>query len=187
MVIAGAGCTDARGRYDDYGDRLPDASTVQIDAPLVSEIPDVTGTFFMAARPPLGETVLLYFEGEFVYTAVTANTGTIHITVQPLDFETFEPVGDPITADPVDVGMDASYTWPLVGTIPARANPVTGTNIQIDANVYGTIIHENFVCGTLDGTAGALPLEGAVFGAQRVTGEEYPAEIHQCADAPPAP
>ncbi len=187
LVSVGAGCTSARDRYDEFDELLVDASNVQIDAPIVSTIPDVTGQFLVVARADLPTDSFFSFIGTLSYTPETANTGSLTMSMQPLDFETFAPVGEALDGAPVAVGADAGFDWPIVGTIPARANSITGSNAPINGVVRGTVITTDFACGDLTGQAGALPLAGTTFGAVRITGETLPAPIFRCEDAPPAP
>jgi hypothetical protein len=184
-LTVGAGCTNPRDRFDDFD--VVDADTTEIDAPLVSTIPDVTGDWLLMAKPPVGKDIFLYFYTTVTYTPVTENTGTITVECQPLNWQTFEPVGDLITGEPEEVGADATFDWDLDGVIPPEANSVTGSNSPINGVVHGTILHADFMCGTLTGTAGALNLQGSLFGARRITGSELPEGIHRCEDAPPAP
>lgn len=184
IVGAGAvGCTNARDEYVDFGDRLPDAGP-GIDAEIVSEIPDISGDFFMVSRANLTEDRFLKFRVTLTYTAVTANTGVLAYSGYCLDVDTDEPVGEPLSADGVEVRADATFDAPLVGTLAAECNSVTGTQIESDGLIHGQIISADFGCGTMSGNAGGLPLDGTTWATQRITGETLPSAIWRCEDAP---
>jgi hypothetical protein len=182
LVLGGAGCTDPRDRFDEFGDRLVDADTRDVDGAIVSELPALGGEWFVRARPDLAEDRFFNFRGTIVFTPVTANTGRLTLVLQPLDHETLEPVGEPIDGEEVDVNADGTFDWPMVGVIPARCNSISGTNANIDAVVHGTAMTDDFHCGGLTGTAGVLDLEGMTYGAPRIDDDddELPAPVHAC-------
>lgn len=186
FALALIGCVDARGEYDDFGDRLPDDEQVQVDAGFVSQLPDVDGEWLLAVHPAgLPEDRILYFRTTLTLEAVTENTGLLDLSAQPLAFEgAMGPVGDAFVASQREVGADASFTAPFVGTLPAEANPVTGSNAAVNAEMQAILRSDNFVCGTLTGQAGALPLEGTTWGAVRITGDTLPTAVIRCDDEP---
>jgi hypothetical protein len=176
-----AGCVDARDEYDDYGDRLIDADPGSIDGE-PSDIPDVTGEFYMVALPAnLGEERFIHFHCTF---AVRGNR--LDWTGQPLDYETREPVGVAFVATDVAVAADASVRLPMVGTLHARANSISGSNAPVNATVVAHLRSADFVCGELTGTAGALTLDGTTFGGVRITGAALPDQVVRCEDEPAA-
>lgn len=119
-----------------------------------------------------------------MYTPVTENTGRLDFVGQPLDHETLEPVGtDSFVASDVMVNSDATYDVPLVGTLPARANPLS-TPVLTNADIHGSIVSADFLCGTVTGTAGNLNLEGSEWSATRITGATLPPQVLRCADGP---
>lgn len=174
------GCVNARDEFDDFGDRIPDAAP-PIDAPIVSTLPDVTGEFYTAARPPLGEDRFFHFRTTIVFTPVTENTGLLDFSAQPLDYETFEPVGEPFVIEDAEVRNDATADLPLVGPLPARANSVTATEVELDAIIHAQLKTVDFLCGTLTGTGGGLPLDGSTFGSVRIPdGGALPPLVANC-------
>lgn len=178
------GCVDARGAYDDFGDRLPDAAGGDVDGSIVSELPDVDGEWLIAVRPNLPEDRIIQFRATLDITAVTENTGTIDVSAQPLTVADRTAVGELLTATDVAVASDASFDAPLTGTLPGPANPVSGTDAEIDAVMVAQIRNADFLCGELTGQAGALPLAGTTWAAVRVTGDTLPAPIFRCEDEP---
>lgn len=184
-ALALVGCVDARGAYDDFGDRLPEEELVDIDAGFVSQLPDVSGEFFLVVHPAgLPEDVVLYFRATMTFTSVTENTGLIDMQAQPLNFMDRSAVGDAFLANEREVGNDAAFTAPFVGTLPAEANPVTQVPAPVNAEMQAILRTENFMCGTLSGQAGSLPLNGTTWGAVRITGDELPAPAYSCDDQP---
>src|SRR5438045_4078770 len=84
-AVALMGCVDARGAYDEYGDRFVDASTQEVDGQVVSALPDANGKWLMAVHPSnLPEDKLILFNGTITMTPVTANTAKLDISAQPL-------------------------------------------------------------------------------------------------------
>ena len=186
FAVVGAGaCTNARDEFVDFGNRVVDASNVEIDGAIVSEQPDVDGEFFMVARPDLPEDRFLRFIVTYDYTPVTANTGRLDYSGVCLDVDTGEPVGDPLTGADLEVRADGSFDGPLVGTLPGECNAVLpGTTIQANGMIHGDLISDDFICGDMSGDAGGLSLVGTTWGSQRITGQELPAPIHRCEDGP---
>jgi hypothetical protein len=178
------GCVDARGAYDQYGDRVLDADTTEIDSQIVSVLPDVDGEWLIGVRPNLPEDRIIQFRASFDLTAVTENTGRIDIEAQPLRVTDQTPVGDAFVANHQDVGSDASFEAPFVGILPAEANPVSGSNAAVDSVLVAQIKSDQFVCGSLTGVAGPLPLDGTTWAAIRITGETLPTPIFRCEDQP---
>lgn len=185
-VVGSGGCTDARDEFVDFGDRVIDASNVDIDGAIVSELPNVDGEFFMVVRPDLPEDRFIKFRITFDYTPLTANTGLMDYNGICLDVDTDEPVGNPpIVATDFEVNSDASYDAPLVGTFNGRCNPIIpGMTVDADGMVQGELRSDDFLCGTMTGSAGGLNLAGTTWAAQRITGDTLPAPIWTCADGP---
>jgi hypothetical protein len=187
-AVAGvAGCVDARGRYDEFAERVVDADTRDIDGALVSTLPDVDGEWYLAIRPDLQEDRIIRFRLTVDLTPITENTGTIDITGQPLAVADASDVGDPLVATDAPVSSDATFDLPLTGLLPAAANPVSGTDANIDAMMQGQLVDADHMCGTLTGTAGALPLEGTTWAAIRVAGADVTMLPNSCAALMPMP
>lgn len=183
LLIACGACVDARDEYVDFGERLPDAAP-PVDAPIVSELPDVTGEFLVRARPNLTEDRFVTFRATVVMTPTSANTALLDWSGQPLDYETLEPVGAPLVEEDVAFGADAMGIIPFVGTIPGRANSISGTQVEADGLLHTTLVTADFFCGTLTGRVGSFPLEGSTFAAVRITGKELPTPLYRCEDGP---
>src|SRR5688500_18512272 len=94
-VVGVGGCTNARDEFVDFGDRLIDASTVEIDGAIVSELPAVDGEFYMVMRPDLAEDRSFRFRITYDITPITENTALMDYVGICLDVDTNEPVGNP--------------------------------------------------------------------------------------------
>jgi len=186
LVVLAVGCVDAKGAYDEYGSRVTDANDTVVDGEVVSELPNPNGGHWLiAVRPNLPEDRIIRFDGTFNLTPVTANTGKIDISAQPLTVADATPVGDAFVATDADVASDASFTAPFAGTLPAAANPVSGSNAVVDAQLLAQLKSDDFLCGTVTGTAGPLPLDGTTWAAIRITdGDPLPTPIFRCEDQP---
>lgn len=181
------GCVDARGAYDEFGNRLPDADEGGVDGEEVEELPAVTGTWLLAVRPNLPEDRIIQFTAtlDLSVDSATPNIGVIDIEAQPLTVADRTPVGDLFAAFDQPVASDATFTAPFVGVLPGEANPVSGSNANVDAELAAHLVDANFVCGTLSGNAGALPLDGTTWAAIRIPeGGALPDPIFRCADQP---
>lgn len=178
------GCVDARGAYDEFGDRLVDASSTDVDGAIVSELPNVDGDWLIAVRPNLPEDRIIQFRATFDITAVTENTGTIDLSAQPLTVADRTAVGEAFVASDIAVASDATFDAPLDGLLPGEANPVSGSDAAVDAVMVSQIRSADFLCGELTGQAGALPLAGTTWAAIRVNGNNLPEPIFRCEDEP---
>lgn len=184
-IVGSTGCVDANSAYDDYASRLIDADVRVYDGAIVSELPDVNGDFLMTVRPDLAEKRLLFLRIAATFQPVTANTGLLGYRARFLDLTTMEPIGEEFVADDIEVGTDASFDDGVMeGILPAAANSITGSNAPVDGLLIGTLINDDFVCGTLAGTAGGLALDGTIYAWVRITGSELPPPVWRCEDQP---
>jgi hypothetical protein len=189
LCLGVAGCVDAKGSFDDFSARIVDGNTSQPDRPNFTTIPDVTGEFLLAARPNLPEDRILEFIADFTMTANADGTATLTWTTTALTTADHTPSNQasPMTATDIQVRLDGTFDAPMQGVLPGDANPVIpGTSANLDAIVHGEIDSEDFVCGTLTGTAGSLTLDGSTFAAQRITpgttDGSLPDAIFKCPD-----
>ena len=174
VVTCGAACTEAANPTDDV-----DAGPEEADGAVFAELPDMSGEWLVRARADLDGDFFFNFRGTIVFTRVTDNTAELDLVLQPLDFETLEPVGDPIVGSTVEIRSDGSFDWPMVGVIPDRCNSITQADVDIDSVVHGTIRDADFQCGGLTGQAGVLALDGMTYGGVRIV-DTLPAPLHAC-------
>jgi len=180
------GCVDAREAYDDFGSRLVDGGSGDVDGEVVSSLPDIDGDdWFIVVHPVTVDDRVIQFRATFDLTAVTENTGKVDVSAQPLTVADQTAVGDAFVASDQPVESDASFTAPFEGILPAAANSISGADAPVDSQLHAEIRSDQFICGTLTGQAGALPLEGTTWAAVRVTGDTLPAPtIWSCAQQP---
>jgi hypothetical protein len=189
LALAGSlalvGCVDARGAFDEYGDRVVDGGNTDVDGEIVSALPNVDGEWLIAVRPFLPEDRIIQFRATLDLTPITENTGKIDITAQPLDFTALTPVGEAFVATDRPVASDASFEAPFLGVLPGAANPVSQSDADVDATLVAQLKSDQFLCGSLEGQAGPLPLdERTTWAAIRITGDTLPAPIFRCEDQP---
>jgi hypothetical protein len=193
------GCVDARGQFDDFSARVVDAAP-QIDAPPIDQLPDATGQYLMGLLT-LGKTTR--FIADITLTKHDDGmTGDIVVTMRSLTIESgqltnADPVtgvcpppqgGDPIPSCPVDATGAFNPHFALV--LPAAANPITHSTINLLADQHGQLRSNDFFCGTVTGTVveTGTPLDGTTFGAIRIPegtlGDALPEVIVDCDHEP---
>jgi hypothetical protein len=178
------GCVDARGSYDEFGDRLVDAGNGDVDGDEVDVLPNVDGEWRLVVHPVnLPEDKLLFFDVTFDLTTVTANTGKLEMIAQPLNYQTLVAVGDAFEARDRNVKSDATFDAPFIGQLPGEANSVTQATVNVDAELTAVLKSDDFVCGMLSGQAGVLPLDGTTWAAVRVDAATD-THIFRCEDQP---
>jgi hypothetical protein len=107
------------------------------------------------------------FEGDLYWYAIA------------LSVEDLDEVGFAITgSSPVD-GAGA-FSAAFDGMLPAAANPVTNTDLALDAVKHGTIVAPDFLCGTFTGSAGGLNLAGTTWAAVPIVDGELPEPVWAC-------
>ncbi len=162
----------------------PDAADAPIDATPIA-VADIDGTWLIGLNPSVAP-------GSYVQLAVDWNLtttgigGTLDGTYQPLrtygiatDSLERVPVGAPIAVNAVQVTDVATFRVHLVGTLPGPANPINGTEYQMDMVLVGRIGSPALVCGSVEGNLGPLNVAGSTMGAARA-GAPLPAPIVAC-------
>jgi hypothetical protein len=177
VSLVAMGCVDARGEYNNFNDRLVDASGTGVDAPVVSELPDVNGQWLVKAKPPVEGEFYFYFTTTITFTPVTANTGRLAWQPQPHDYETFENVGELLDAQEGDVDATASVELGMTGVLPGRANSLTGATVNLNGSLMAHLMSTDFICGEITGVAGTFPLQGSTFAAARYPGGDLVADF----------
>jgi hypothetical protein len=110
--------------------------------------------------------------------------GPVNLTVQPLDAsDGTTPVGSPASGGPFEVTppLQFVFTFPSI-TIPAEANPISGTEIVGSVSLTGSK-PDQIICGTATGDLTEpfpLSLEGSTFTLQPITGTTYPSPVLDC-------
>ncbi len=176
------GCTNPRSGLDDFSNRVVDANTDHPDAPMLLDIPDVTGEFLWAMDPSPQPGSIFYYQATLTLTKGTDST-TLMISLQPLNFMTFAQVGDPSVPDPnpVEVSqLTGEFTAPVTGDVPGPANSIAGIPITASTTFDGVIRTKDFICGDMNGAVIApinIDLNGSSFGAVRIPDGMGPADV----------
>jgi hypothetical protein len=189
MTLALAGCTDPRGRYDDYASMFhtPDAGPM-LDSPMTGGLADITGTFLLAITTPIALPPLQTLD-----TLVLDQTSTppkVNLHIQYLSDADRTPIAEGQTDyNNLDVDPTTGVFTVNVGdlVIPKAATSIG--SITVNGVVITSTIHSaDFFCGTLTGNALGTDLTGSTFGAVRVqvgqTGSALPSPALSCADEP---
>lgn len=197
VVVAGlgtGGCVDAKGRFDDYDNRVGTTDASTIDGP-EGMIADINGTFLFATDPAFIPGDDPAYEVQFIATWTltrTANGATLSGTFMPLRTIMSMPdrhdVPPAITASTADVALDGTFTQNVNGTLPGDANPVSGTSQPLMGMAMGTIVSADLVCGNLGGSVAGIDLTGSTFAAIRVTNlapAQLPAPVAHCPGSQP--
>ncbi|HET6611587.1 MAG TPA: hypothetical protein VFG83_06350 [Kofleriaceae bacterium] len=196
------GCVDPKARFDDFDDRVIDAPPkIEIDAPVVAEIPDVNGRFLLGLKTNLSDESF-----QFVAQVTLDEADGISMVLTPLDVDMRMPVGMMITAPPAAVSNTAQFDSaigsvanpdepcadpedPGLARIPGDANPVSGSDLNVVAVAHGTIRSQDLFCGTVTGKAANLSCLdlgdlNATFAAIRLTddamGSSLPPPLGEC-------
>ncbi len=192
----GVACVDPEGKLDDFSERVIDAGEDEdVDAAAVDDIPDATGTYLAAFIPSLLPSETVQFLAE-VEVEDDGEDPTLSISMQPLDTDTREPVGDEASAEDVSIdgaarfsavlaefppdseGCDPEPDNPVV--IPADASPV-GSELALTVTLSGAIVTDELLCGDVEavefGTLGCEDLDGSTFGMIRVDDDVDPADL----------
>jgi hypothetical protein len=186
-LLIGLGCTnDPKDNLIDYVER----TEAQRDTVLELEegtVVDVSGTFYFTISAVIAKALPLQFIAttEFVETDTG---GTLDITLQPLSLDIQqtetprEMVGDPIVLPTIEVDDVGGFEVDL-GTVflVGAANPISGSDIEAELWLKGTIISEDLICGGVKGDIvqpikAPLDYGNSSFAAKRLADdEEYPA------------
>ncbi|HUQ03515.1 MAG TPA: hypothetical protein VM261_13530 [Kofleriaceae bacterium] len=189
-VGAAAGCVDARGKFDQFADRVgfDDASTVDRAG---GSIHDISGTFLFSVRAGFETTNDPAYYIQFILRSeltITGDTAVFNGGVTPLCVVStctngrteFPPA---LMATDVPVASDGTFSTTFSGTVPGQANPFSGTQQAITTVAAGTIMSADFYCGDVTGSAAGLNLQGSTFAAIRITDTtpaNLPAPIAAC-------
>ncbi|MBL9101675.1 MAG: hypothetical protein JNL82_12000 [Myxococcales bacterium] len=124
---------------------------------------------------------------QFLATVDASGVPTLAIEFQPLTLDIGkvstprQPFGDTLNHETF---VEGDFTFQIdFGSVmlPGQTNPITGSDITADLFMSGTIISQDFVCGTISGDVTAplmASVDGSTFAAVRVDGPgDLPAEV----------
>ncbi len=190
--LALAGCTDAAGRFDEFGQRITDAAPPEPDAPPVADLPDINGYFLMAiAVVFLPEKPILFYT-EIEMTKNDDGTGVATFSATPLTVAEHTQIGDALVAQDVPISNAGEASANFVGWIEGAANPISGQPIELDCTIHIVIEDEDFYCGDVTGSVTRptpLDVEGSTVGGIRIeegtTGADLPEAVGNCPEDNP--
>jgi hypothetical protein len=189
-VGTAAGCVDARGKFDEFGDRVgvDDGSTIDRTG---GAIHDISGTSLFSVRAGFETTNDPAYYIQFILRSeltITGDTAVFNGGVTPLCVVStctsgrteFPPA---LMANNVPVAADGTFSTTFSGVVPGQANPFSGTQQAITTVAAGTIMSPDFYCGDVTGSAAGLDLQGSTFAAIRITDTtpaSLPAPVAAC-------
>ena len=175
LAMALGACVDPAKRFDEFNERVLDASANHIDGS--GGLFEIDGEFLLALVPAFAPNNSL----RFVVTSditVDGTSGSLTLSFQPLAVEHCDAgnggneVGDPLTGDPTEVNQDGGFVLSHDNAMVVdTANDVTCTPIRADLVLTGQIRSADMFCGDLTGHVyEPLPneLDGSTFGAIRI-------------------
>jgi hypothetical protein len=181
------GCVDARGQFDEFGARVTDAAP-QIDSQGIEELPESSGQYLLSL---LTLTKTTRFIADVDLTKNSDGTGVIGVELRSLTIKTGQLTEIAATvATGNAVGINGAFDAHFEFVLPADANPITNSRLNLIADMHGQLRTSDFFCGTVTGTVveTGTPLDGTTFGAVRVPegtlGDALPPAIISCDDEP---
>ena len=191
LLASTLSCVDARGRLDEFANRVIDAgATTMIDAPAVAEVADISGQFLLTLDPvPISPGKYIRYIADVTMTQANGDI-SMDLELRALDFQTLELVEPvmPETFQDVAVNPDTGeIELALEGTrIPGAANAaVPGVEVTVTGTMRATIQSADLWCGTVSGQTNlGTSLEGTTMGAIRIEpgtlGTDLPDPVPAC-------
>lgn len=190
VAALGLGCDtpDTQGRFDEFaGNTVDDRKTpdtgMDVEEPMGSRV-DFSGTYFMAVEVAgVGVGRPLYLQADVV---VDLEANTIDMTLQPLKTDVDAangevradprtPTGDALSFPGIEFLEDGTFVADLGHVeVDGMANPLTGSFIEADMVLHGTVASTEVFCGSVSGAVTVpadIPLAGSTFGV--VKGTEF--------------
>lgn len=176
MTLAAAlgACVDPEGKFDEFNQRVVDATTNQIDGS--GGLFEIDGEFLLSIGPSIAPNSTLRFAVTSDIT-IDGTAGTLSLSFQPLASENCDEgnggneVGEVIEASDLPVDEGGAFNLTTEGVALSRlANDVTCSDIVADLVLDGLVKSEDMFCGDVSGrvvTTGSN-LEGSTFGAIRI-------------------
>ncbi|HSO00070.1 MAG TPA: hypothetical protein VLS89_17375 [Candidatus Nanopelagicales bacterium] len=189
LFVAGAaltGCADPEDELNDFVERRDQISTTGTTTTTdtggctVPAAGAIDGDYLLALSATLNPAKPILFLAQVTTSAMGDGLG-FSMNLQALTAaDRSTPVGAATDVGPFQVNADGSFVADLPPlTVPNTANPITGSEIQADATMTGSLCDPaEFICGTVTGTAIAsitLNLDGSTFTMEKVpTPGAYP-------------
>jgi hypothetical protein len=155
--------------------------------PMGSEVFDVTGSHLLTVSPVIWPSNPMSFRAD-----VLVNGSSIDLSLQPLAFETKEPIGDPWELGGLPIEADGSFVADFgARDLPIETYPIVDIEGSIDIESFiltGKTTSTDGLCGGLGGyaqfltqsAADRISLDGSSFGAVRIEGATLPEPVFSC-------
>ena len=180
---------------DVHFDRAPSTCVTPVEAgpcqppplPESTEVFDVTGSHLLSVSPGIWPSRWLSFRAD-----VSMNTSNLDLSLQPLDIETKEPVGDPWELTGVAIEADGSFMADFgKRDLPWQAYPIVDAPVDFPLESFvltGKTTSTDSFCGAMGGYAQFLTpspadrinMDGSSFGAVRIEGDTLPEAVAHC-------
>ncbi len=182
VALALGACSPDPGKsYDDFLDRIPDAS-IPPDAPVLAQIPDITGRFLIGMAGSPQPNSPFHFIAVNEMTDNGDGTATLTSTLTALTIADKTLVGDVNMFPSTQISKTGQFEAELMKAIvPATADPILGAELTIEPfTALATIVSKDVYCGDITGflTNPLLrDLAGSTFGAIRVSDDAIGASL----------
>lgn len=155
--------------------------------PCYSRNYDPTGSHLLTVSPVIWPGNPMFFRAE-----VAVGASTIDLSLQALDIDTKEPVGDPWEVNDASIDADGRFVADFgKQELPHRAYPIVDAEVGVPLESFvlaGNSTSNDSFCGALGGYAQFLTqspadrinLDGSNFGAVRIKGETLPEPVDRC-------
>ena len=180
---------------DVHFDRAPSSCTTPpkagpcpaVPLPATTERFDVSGSHLMTVSPVIWPGNPMFFQAE-----VSGDGASFDLSLQPLDIDTKESVGEAWVVQDVALESDGSFVADFgMQELPHRAYPIVDADVPVPVEsfiVTGKSTSTDSFCGGVGGYAQFLTqspadrinLDGSNFGAARIVGSELPDAIDRC-------
>lgn len=207
-AVVASGCVDAKGKFQDFEDRVGTIDANTADRP-ASSIYDITGTFLMALETSQFPGKYVQFLATYELTEQTDGTALLDSSMVALRTYSANPdrnlaecprspddICPPLVDDDAPVNSQGAFESTFVYDadhpgLPGQANPISGSTFSINATLHGVILSEDMVCGTVTGDVGGSVVNlsaGSTFASQRIKStspDSLPDPIWKCPDVAP--
>ena len=187
-------CISPSDRFNEFVEAVPTEDSTMLLGCGDMELPDFSGEFYMVVEPNIAAGTFI----EFIATVsldLSGEEATADFSFQPLCVQGVcgdrlqMPEGDPLVQEGVVINNECQFEVPFEDVfVEGDANPVSGSPIEGDVQVVGTVQSDEFFCGEFNGILTApipnLDLAGSTFGAIAIEpgtiGQDLPERVFTC-------
>ncbi len=192
LALSSVGCVDPKAELTNFGNRVVDAGPSDlIDAPVLDDIPDISGQYLLAVDPkPVDEGKLIRFIVNVEATVMPGGGLVTRLTSQPVAVADGQLIGagPSITVTDLPINASGEFIVPFDQVIPGAADTIApGLELEAaDAELRAEIRSGMLFCGRLTGMEirTGMTLEGSTFGAIAIEagtiGEALPMPVGEC-------